>query len=189
MRKYLSLLLLPLLLLGCSTQNKFNKIASKHPDWLAEQCAAVYPQSQSATETKTEYVAANNTNYQGKIDSLAAVVDFLRNNGEKEYTAAPDNCKPALAKQNKQIKDLAAALQHWQKMYNECIPDTLKVTNTIKVLDSAKLFLLNKKIKDQGEEIAVLTDQRDTARTQRNWLIGATLILGGFAALKLMGKI
>jgi hypothetical protein len=173
------------MLCSCTTQRKFNRIASEHKDWLSDKCSETFPLKPSSTTTTTEVKSADNKDWTTTIDSLNKVILEAKTTVKTDTIYSERECNEKLQQQAKTIRSLTASLVKLKAGYEPCKPDTVIITTTITVPDSAKVYSLEAKLKKEQEKRIKTEGKLDEVSSQRNWAIGILIVLGLlFAVLK-----
>lgn len=167
---------------GCRTQSKFNKIAAKHPLWLAEACAERFP-IDTNTRTNTVYVKADNPDLTKEYVELQKVADSLRNKVKTDTIYSEKECNDLLQSQQRKINNLSASIAGFK--YKKCEPDTLFITTTYTVKDNRDLF----KAQKHSRELEKVNDRLEQKNKNKNtaiWILsGICLVLGGLWAVRM----
>lgn len=173
------------ILCSCTTQKKFNRIASEHKDWAADMCAEAFPLKPSSTTTTTEVKSADNKDWTTTIDSLNKVILEAKTTVKTDTVYSERECNEKLQQQAKTINRLTATVTKLRDAYEPCKPDTLFITTTITVPDSAKVYSLESKLKKEQEKSIKTEGKLDEVSSQRNWAIGILIVaIVLFGALK-----
>lgn len=148
-----------IVLSGCMTQNKFNRIASEHKDWLSEQCSEEFPAKDVYLPGKTDTV----TKTVVRRDSVIVTREVVRDGKTvTEYVKIPcPECR--------------------------CEDKIVTRIDTIVRLDSAKVYLYQSQANKASEAAKKAIEKADNRTTQRNWLAVALLIAVGLLFLKIRG--
>lgn len=174
--KRISIILLALLLFGCSAEKKRLRqvekakiVAYQNPKDFAEFCATVYPVKDSIGEPIIKYVKADNKEYSDTIDSLISALNRINEKVEKDTTASAKVYKNEIANLSKQLSD-------FKKAYKPCIPDTVFRDNVIYKENTAKIVDLTNKLASVSEELkqSKLSDEKHEKLAQKRlfWIVG-----------------
>lgn len=140
---------------GCRTQQKFNKIADKHPLWLAEKCTEKFPVQETTIEGKRDTITITET----RTDTVTATII-------NTVTGKPVTVKipcPAC----------------------KSITNTIYKTDTIIRKDTAKEFVLTNSLNEAKGEIKDLEKGNKNKNTAIWILSGICLVLGGLGAVRM----
>lgn len=154
---------------SCTTQDKFNRTADKHKDWLAEKCESTFPIDTTSIETNTDTTEADNIDYSKTIDSLRSIAENALNQVKVDTIYSEKDCNELLQKQARTINNLSKAISTLRANYKPCKPSYITRTITITKESTAKLYKAQKEVEDLKEEL-------NGEETKTKWLFGLLLI-------------
>ena len=184
---------------GCNTYKKqlakFNAFADAHTNELAAKCVQHFPVKDSIGKADTVVRKSNNLNYQSKIDSLQSKSDSLQSQLNKDASDKSNPCASVAASYSKQITGLNNQIKNLQQAYRPCKPDTVKVTQSIYRLDSAKVVVWENRYKVKADSLLIRTqdlknsNEQSARRLKWNFILGGLLIASVvITILKFVGK-
>lgn len=148
-----------IVLSGCMTQNKFNKAADKHPDWLALECAETFPVTERLLPGKTDTLIQTNS----RTDTVTIYV---------EKDGKPYPVKVACPSCNSTVRTLYKT-------------DTLVREDSAKIYLANDRYVQESNAHDKTrEELAETVREKETRTKQRNWLFAIVLVGLGYIGLR-----
>lgn len=157
-------------LFGCSPLRHYEAVAKDSPRSeakraiLAPVCAVEFPIRDSAGKVNQDYKPADNTNYQGQIDSLQNLInELIADAATQAYSAAmaptaPGEIKPA---PSTALQKVAQAVNKLKETYKPCIPDTVFQTQTIYRENTARVVDLQNQVTKLAELLKQKTIEAD----------------------------
>lgn len=148
-----------IVLSGCMTQNKFNKAADKHPDWLASECVENFPVTERLLPGKTDTLIQTDT----RTDTVTIYV---------EKDGKPYPVKVACPSCNRTTMTLYKT-------------DTLVREDSAKIYLAIDRYVQESNAHDKTrEELAEMVREKETRTKQRNWLFAIVLVVVGYIGLR-----
>lgn len=148
-----------IILSGCMTQNKFNKAADKHPDWLALECAETFPVQEKYIEGKRDTLTLTNT----RVDTVTVIT---------ERDGKPYPVRVACPACNETIRTIVRT-------------DTIVKQDSAKIYLANNRYVQESNAHDKTrEELAETVREKETRTTQRNWLFAIVLVVAGYIGLR-----
>ncbi|RYZ63030.1 MAG: hypothetical protein EOO14_00335 [Chitinophagaceae bacterium] len=166
--------------IGCTTANKATGYMKKHPEVGAQYCATTFPPRDSIGEAETIFIDAENEDHTAAIDSLQHLVDSLNTDWTEVVNGATDEVqlvfRREIIKNQKEIVRLKEVITSLKAAYKPCKPDTVKLTNTVYRVNTAKEYLCEA---DKAALTAELekSDGKATHRLAYIWKLWAAIIL------------
>ena len=176
------LLLLSFLIASCTTQKSFVKYGTKHKDKASEFCSSMFPLKPSSVTQIEAFIPSENIDWSKTIDSLRNALIGAKSIVKIDTIYSQTECNEKLQQQAKTIEILTSVVAKFQNNYKPCKPDTLKITNTITVPDSAKIYSLEAKLKAEHEKLIKTEANLKSMTNDRNLILlilfSLVLILG-----------
>ena len=172
-------LLIILLLSGCYTARKAgqqtDKAYSHYPAMVAAKSAVWFPCIITDSSTVIDTVFNDSSSfYNHTIDSLLKIKSKVKDSLAIRYK---DSCR-SVYDNFQQGFNLGYEVGRYEGL-RDCTPDTMRIVKTIKILDSAKIFLANNEVVLVKKQLAKMEKKKNTWNTIA--VIGWILAILGFA--------